>query len=90
MASPQTILKWWEMKYHQLSVSSRDRFISDERVLELQQFQASVVQEAISKHWKLDDILGEAKAIRALWNPAPQHKGSNFPMIRNPQTGRGN
>lgn len=90
MPSPQKILKWWEMRYHPLSEISRERFVSDKRVLELQRFSEEVVQEAISKHLKLDDILGEAKAIRALWNPPPQGRGSNFPMFRNPITGRGN
>lgn len=90
MPSPQTILKWWEMKYHPLSETSREQFMKDKRVLELQQFPETVVQEAISKYLKLDDILGEAKAIQALWNPPLQRKGSNFPMVRNPITGRGN
>jgi len=90
MASPSKILQWWEMRYHVLSEESRCRFLSDSRVLDLQQFGDHVIQEAISKHLKLDDILGEAKAIVALWNPAPRRQSSNFPMIRNPISGRGN
>ena len=90
MPSPQKILNWWELKYHPLSETSRDRFRADKRVLELQQFSEMIVQEAISKHFMLDDILGEAKALRALWSPTPQRKGSNFPMIRNPYSGKGN
>jgi hypothetical protein len=78
------------MKYYPLSDDSRERFLTDARVLELQKYGAPVIQEAISKHFKLDDILGEAQAIAALWDRSPAKRWSNFPMIRNPNTGRGN
>jgi len=54
----------------------------------MEAFSLPIVQEAVGKHKRLRDALGEARSLGHWEPPVPQRRKPG-PMIRDPYAGRG-
>ncbi len=83
MASPTAILRWWMARWVQLPEEKQEQFLDRPETAELEQFSQRVVQEAIGKHQKLVDILGEARVL-GHWEPPATTYRSKRDTIHRP------
>lgn len=66
--SPEKILKSWMARWGPLDEDLQTRFLNRDEVRELEMFSTAEVQEAIGKHKKLKDVLGEVR-VNSYWEP---------------------
>lgn len=71
--SPEKILKSWMARWGTLDKEMQQRFLAREEVRELEQFSTAKVREAIGRHKKLKEALGEVRA-NSYWEPPSTYR----------------